>query len=775
MSKKRRKRPRVSRKRQESSPSVDRKRLDYWLYLSLTFIVPFVFLDGYYNWVELPRGILIQVGSVFILLVWLVGAISRKELRIIRTPFDLPLLGLVSWAGLSLFWAHNFYEGFEIWINWGACLIVFFLTVNLVNSERDMRRLLAVLVLTGTLVAVLGICQYLLNVNWVPQMIPPAATFANRNMAAQFMVVTIPLAVGFFLFSQRRLHVLLTVVALGLLGLFLFYASTRSSWLAAAVECSVLLVLLGRDHFKWKLAPPMGGNKKKILAFCAVVGFVLINLTPSGFQWQVGTAVHRIREVLPGSPPEPLQVSSQGAEVSVEDPSQVLPVRAAVPRSDSLSDRIRLWQNTLRMGTEHLVKGVGVGNFPVLYPRYARSAVVDPMFTVRAQWGRAHNDYAQTFAELGMVGLFFLGWLLFALMKTSIALLGEETKGELRYLVMGVIVALLGLLVNAFLSFPFQMSTPTFIFALYLGVLGGHYSRQPRVRGNSVPQHKTSVTFSFWTAAVGTAVTLVLLLTLLPFEYNRLMADWYYNRVDAAFSNQNWAEVVLQARKGYPYYPYRKEFLFAEGRAHLEAGDTDAAIEATEEFLEAYPHSMNAHYNVALAYVRKGDMDLAFQHFDRVFEILPKFGPAHFEVAQLYARRNELDQALEHYRLAVEDEPQNELFLEQLGNAALEKELFSEAEETFERAVKNNPNNSEYSLKLGLAATQVGKFDKARLAFSKAVELDPKSAEAHYGLGTLLLLVFEEREEGTHHLKQVLNLEPSGSYADEVRRLIENE
>ena len=179
--------------------------------------------------------------------------------------------------------AHNFYEGLEVWSQWGACLIVFFLTVNLVHYERDTRRLLVALLLAGTLVAVLGICQYLLSVDWVPQRVPPAATFANRNMAAQFMVVTIPLAAGFFLLSQARIQVLLTVVALGTLGLFLFYASTRSAWLAVVVEFLLLTIFLARDYFKWKLAPPMGTNKKKLLVVCAAVGFVLINLTPLVF------------------------------------------------------------------------------------------------------------------------------------------------------------------------------------------------------------------------------------------------------------------------------------------------------------------------------------------------------------------------------------------------------------------------------------------------------------------------------------------------------------
>lgn len=162
-----------------------------------------------FDYVKLPRAVLIQSGAVLILLVWLMGAILQNERKIVRTPFDLPLLGFVSWASLSLLWAHNFSLGFETGIQWGACLILFFLTTNLSRSERDIRQLLGVLLLAGTLVAVLGICQYLLEVTWVPQIVPPASTFANRNMAAQFMVVTIPLAVGFFLLSRKRNHILL--------------------------------------------------------------------------------------------------------------------------------------------------------------------------------------------------------------------------------------------------------------------------------------------------------------------------------------------------------------------------------------------------------------------------------------------------------------------------------------------------------------------------------------------------------------------------------------
>ena len=646
MSKKRCNRARTLKKRSDSSLSFGLRRLAYWLQVLLVVAAPFVLVPILHNYIDLPRGILIQVAAVLILLVWLLGATWQKKLEILRTPFDLPLLGFVSWAGLSLLWAQNIYEGLEIWIQWCACLGFFFLTVHLVTNERDTRRLLGALLPVGTLVAALGIAQYLLKVDWVLQLYPPAATFGNKNMAAQFMVVTIPLAVAFFLLTRKPAHILLVLMVLGALCLFLFYTFTRAAWLAVSVEFLLLPILVARDHFKWKLAPPMAKKKIMALALCTLLGFLLINLSPSGFQWSLGDAYNYIREGLPRL--ESLQ---------------------AMPTSeDTLSVRIRLWRNTLRMAKEHSVKGVGVGNFSLSYPHYTRSVAVDLRFTDEGRWRRAHNDYVQTFAELGMVGLFFLGWALFVLIKVCVALLGKETRGDLRYLLMGVMVALGGLSVSAFFSFPFQMITPVFIFMIYLGLLGGQYSRMSLQEETSITNRSPTILLPSWAAPVGAAVTFAFLLILFPFEYNRLRADWYYRRVDALAYQKNWAAVISQARQGYQSYPnrYRKDFLFQMGRAYLETGNLTGVIQTTREFLETHPYYLPAHHNIGLAYARRGEIDLALEHFDRVFEIVPEYGASHYVVAQIYESRNELEKALEHYRLALEDEGTNAQYNERL-------------------------------------------------------------------------------------------------------------
>jgi len=772
MSKESRNRLRVSRRRSHSSNS-SWGHLANWLQFALVVVVPLALSQEFYNYIDLPRGILIQVGAVLILAIWLMGAVSQGKLRIVRTPFDLPLLGFVLWAGLSLLWASNIYEGFTRWSVWGACLILFFLTVNLIQSERDTRRLLGALVLAGALVGALGILQYLLEVDWVLQLRPPAATFGNRNMAAQFMVLTIPLAAGFFLLARKRIHALLAVMVLGVLCLFLFYTGTRTGWLAAAVEFLLLTILLARDHFKWKLALPRGQEKKRALVVCAVLGFILINLTPSGFQWQVGTAVDRIRELLVLEESEPPQARDQAADQATE--FQVQPLEVTAPRGDSLSVRIRIWQNTLRMGEEHLLTGVGIGNFEIFYPRYARSAVVDQVFDEEGQWKRAHNDHAQIFAELGLVGLFLWGWLLFALVKVCVVLLGQERKGELHYLVMGVVVALTGLSIIAFFSFPFQMVTPTFVFVLYLGVLGGHYCRQPLEDESSRPHRKASILLSSRAATVGAGVTLLCLLILLPFEYKRVRADLHFKKMVMAAQRKDWAAAISHGKEGYQYFPYRKEFLFHVGKANFETGNLDAGIEATKEFMKAYPYYANGHHNIGMAYAVKGDEDSAFHHFNQAFEIIPTYAKTHFAVAQLYELRDNLDEALEHYRAAVRGSPDNTQFLVGLGQVAFRKGLHQEAMDAFEGAVKNDSDNIAHYLKLGTVAANLGKLPEAKAAFSKALELDPKSAEAHYRLGMILFVAFEEREEGIQHFQEALHLKLPAPYASEVRRLMGEE
>ena len=90
MSKKSRNRARISKNNGNVFSGFDWERWARRFQLILALVVPFAFLEGLYNYVNLPRAVLIQISVVSILLIWLLGAVAQNELRIRRTPFDLP-------------------------------------------------------------------------------------------------------------------------------------------------------------------------------------------------------------------------------------------------------------------------------------------------------------------------------------------------------------------------------------------------------------------------------------------------------------------------------------------------------------------------------------------------------------------------------------------------------------------------------------------------------------------------------------------------------------
>ena len=70
-------------------------------------------------------------------------------------------------------------------------------------------------------------------------------------------------------------------------------------------------------------------------------------------------------------------------------------------------ERLAHWQAAAAMASAHLWTGVGLGNYEVVYPAYALPRWPHAL-------GHAHNEYLNTLAETGLVGMvgYLLGWAL---------------------------------------------------------------------------------------------------------------------------------------------------------------------------------------------------------------------------------------------------------------------------------------------------------------------------------------------------------------------------
>lgn len=138
---------------------------------------------------------------------------------------------------------------------------------------------------------------------------------------------------------------------------------------------------------------------------------------------------HRVRRMLPAAAVVLLMTVAVAATAGWESLSSRL------SEQDPYFDRMQMLRSSVDMIRDHAWTGVGLGNWPTAFPYYARHD--DGKFA-----NQAHNDWAQSAAESGMVGLVAFGFL-FAM---------AVRRGFRNVWGLGVVCVF----VQAFADYPFQ-------------------------------------------------------------------------------------------------------------------------------------------------------------------------------------------------------------------------------------------------------------------------------------------------------------------------------
>jgi tetratricopeptide (TPR) repeat protein/O-antigen ligase len=689
------------------------------LLCALVALSPWVILRGNFDPAQAPQSAVIQVGALTLLLATMVGPARHGRLAVLRTPFDWPLLALLAWSGLSLLWAVNAYEGLTVWLHWLACALVFWIMAAALREEGDARGLLAALFLSGLGVAILGLLQFRFGWTFLPQARPPAATFVHKNLAAAFVAATLPLGPALLLHRPRSKHILGWVSACALMASFVAVTFTRAAWAALLVQTVVMTVVLARDvelrvrwPAPWRAMLVAVGSAALIMAV-----LVSIALGPDGLRH----AYNRLAETW----------RAFGAHRAALERGE-----AGVPFT-SVQHRRAIWLNTLAMARDAPLFGVGLGNHRVRYPAYAQVAAPDRIFGARSQLDFVHNDYLQALAELGLVGVGLLGWLGFAIARVLAGLWRREPAPR-RALVLGTGVAMLGLLVDAAFSFPFQQSIPPLVFMACLGVLAATWTRYGWDTGAWRMLERAGRPRRG--AAAGAALAVAVGLFFLAMAHLRwLLSDRHVFRMLQAERRGAWSAALREAEAAHALNPYRREPLLVMAEAHLEAGRSGQAFDPLHRLLRHWPHDMSALGNLGLAHAARGEDALAFDAFERVLRISPLDARALRGEAVVRERQGRLAEAVDLYR----------------------------------RAADAAPDNSDYLHEWGVAALRAGRHDEALLAFRRTLAVRPDRAVTHKALGVLLYEVLGRREEGAQHFRRALELAPADRDAPRMRALLE--
>jgi Tfp pilus assembly protein PilF len=298
----------------------------------------------------------------------------------------------------------------------------------------------------------------------------------------------------------------------------------------------------------------------------------------------------------------------------------------------------------------------------------------------------------------------------------------------------GIAVAVVGgFLVSASFCFPLHRAGPPLVLAGFLAVIAASGPEKAVVvkKGRSL-----------WAwGGAGAALMAAIMVAHLFWAWHFLQAERWYRLMVDADNQKRWKLVVGCGGEVLKHDPGRRRTLLYVGRALVASKHPTEAIAVFEEFLQAYPHHLNAWYNLGLAYSEAGDDINAIRAYREVLALNPDIALAHNNLGCIYLRRNELDEAEACFRAGVASEPRNAL-------------------------VWNN---------FGLTAVRRKDYAKAGHRFRRALTVNERYEAAHYkNLGVLYVqhLYPDRPQEGMSYLRRALQLDPNLPEAEEIRAML---
>ena len=535
----------------------------------------------------------------------------------------------VAWAFVSLSWAHNLYEACVKLFDWLAALLGAFLAVQIVRTPRHLRFLLQAVFWAGVSLALLGVAEFLFGVRWTFRGNAPAATFVNKNVAAQYFLLIFPLGAWLCWQSRRRTLQWVYALATALVVTVIVYSKARAAWLALLVAGAIIAGFCLLELLKSPRPLRNAGKTAKALAVAVSIVLVLVavHFNRNGFTWFFS------------------DVAELGARTVQET------------RFDGTGiHRINIWANTLAMIADRPVSGVGLGNWMVEYPRYHARVLVDRQTNYETSHINAHNDYLEIAAELGLIGFGLVLWLAAAIVRKVVGGLASEAIGVRVFL----FAAVAGIAVAAAFSFPFQQPVTVFLSFIYIALLSswcaGERGPAPgwlwagfRLR---VPRNA----LWWWAAAFFVVACGVVLIA----HVQLYRSELHFREAMFERSRDHHAPMAVAGQRAHDLNPYRDRLLRFVALGQRERGEYEQAAATFERVLTSYPYLVHALHHGAVSHLRAGEPGKALEKLERLAAMRTHDHELAVGIAMLLSQLDRDEEAAAYLRRAIAAAPEGE-------------------------------------------------------------------------------------------------------------------
>jgi putative inorganic carbon (hco3(-)) transporter len=243
--------------------------------------------------------------------------------------------------------------------------------------------------------------------------------FKDHTGYGAMIAFIIPLLLSTYRSKTHSLLVQVTLfglITLAFIGVYFSY--TRAAWLSLIAALLVWMVMKLKIHFKY-------------LAFIGILGGLIV-LT----QWD------KIN----------MELARNKSEHTTEDFGTRLQSTTNVTSDASNLERINRWTAAIEMFKTRPWFGFGPGTYAFEYAPYQHSQNLTIISTNFGDLGNAHSEYLGPLAETGWIGALSFLLLVTIVFYTGITLYIRYPEGEMKTLIMGMILALVTYFVHGLLN-----------------------------------------------------------------------------------------------------------------------------------------------------------------------------------------------------------------------------------------------------------------------------------------------------------------------------------
>lgn len=376
-------------------------------------------------------------------------------------------------------------------------MIIFFIATAIVKTKDDFFYYMRLVFFTLVIVAIYGLGQKILGWPAVQTMNPEYAkgyiltldanarissTFAGHYDFAAYLVFLIPLTLGFFMGENKKRYFIF--FALALINLTL--TASRVSYIAYIVSNLVFLVFV---------------RKPKLLVTAAILTVVFTYL--SGNLTKRLNRTFQEKKVFVNKVTGQTNVSQRitaddlpAGNISIQQVAQK-GVAATMTAQDINILKGQIQETIRKEGKKFATKQEELDYIDQMVKNYSVVSTVLPDISVatrlQVEWPRAikaflkypilgigpsnlteatDNDFLRTIGEFGILGFLSFFYIIFAVVK-YVYFESRKMKKNYRYLFLGLIFAIGGLLINASYIDVFEASKMAYTFWTILGIYVG--------------------------------------------------------------------------------------------------------------------------------------------------------------------------------------------------------------------------------------------------------------------------------------------------------------